>query len=156
MAWCLINYAQEQLYFAQHKEQKVYLFTDITIIYRVNSLFTPKFQSSKFSLTSEEIWHRTVLHWDDRMITSVVMMTPRACICWMLRSFVMNDANKQKQIEFYTATATKQKRNTSRVSNATAAISVRFRDKWEANLQNCPNMKNWLWYRISLNRCFKF
>jgi hypothetical protein len=47
----------------------------------------------------------------------------------MLRSFIMNDANKQKQIEFYTAIATKQKRYTSRVSNATAALSVRLRDK---------------------------
>jgi hypothetical protein len=41
----------------------------------------------------------------------------------------MDDANKQKHIEFYMAIATKQKRYTSRVSNATAALSVRFRDK---------------------------
>jgi hypothetical protein len=40
--------------------------------------------------------------------------------------------NNQKQIEFYTATAT------CRASGATAAISVTFRDKREANLQNLP------------------
>jgi hypothetical protein len=47
----------------------------------------------------------------------------------MLRSFIMNDGNNQKQNEFYTATATKQKRDTCRASSATAVISVTFRDK---------------------------
>jgi hypothetical protein len=41
-----------------------------------------------------------------------------------LGSFVTNEANKQKQIEFYTASVTKQKGNNSGVSNATAVIPV--------------------------------
>ena len=45
-------------------------------------------------------------------------------ICWILRSFITNEGNKQKHIEFYTATAMIQKRNNAKVSNATAVTPV--------------------------------
>jgi len=60
-----------------------------------------------------------------------------------LRSFITNEANKQREIAFYTATETKPKGNNSTVSNATAVIPVPLVINEKLIYKMCPDtMKN--------------